>query len=183
MPMARRVKEHIRKARESCLSAVAAYNYPVREFKTGTYIVLVIIAWTSLFHAIYYRRGEKPWVVASGTGKGTRYAKVGYDYKHWDLATSIRRFYGADNSPIRDNLRFLIGLRDQIEHRHMPELDHVVFGECQAALFNFEETLVTEFGLEHAINASLTLSLQFSRWLPDERLHAMIRSQCSASSM
>lgn len=181
MRMPRRVEEHIRKARESCLSAVAAYNDPVREFKTGTYIVLMVIAWTSLFHAIYYRRREKPWVVASGTGKGTRYERVRSDYRHWNLATCMGRYYGADNPPTRDNLRFLIGLRDQIEHRHMPELDHVVFGECQSALFNFEEVLVAEFGLERAVNASLTFSLQFSRWLPDARLDAMQQLRRSAA--
>ena len=57
----------------------------------------------------------------------------------------------------------------------------MVFGECQAALLNFEEVLVTEFGLERAINASLTFSLQFSSLLPDARLRAMQQLRRSAA--
>ncbi len=69
----RSAKEHLTKARESCLAAVAAYNNPTAEFRTGTYIVLMMIAWTSMFHAIFYKRRTKPWqrTEKSGSGKGT----------------------------------------------------------------------------------------------------------------
>ena len=56
----------------------------------------------------------------------------------------------------------MVGLRNKIEHRSMPELDLHVFGECQACLFNFEDVLIKEFGAKKAINESLALALQFS---------------------
>ena len=47
--LSKRVHEHLTKARESALAAVAAYNNPSAHFRSGTYIVLMIIAWTALF--------------------------------------------------------------------------------------------------------------------------------------
>ena len=37
-----KVREHLAKARESCLAAVASYNNPTTRFRTGSYIVLMI---------------------------------------------------------------------------------------------------------------------------------------------
>ena len=55
------VKENLSKARDAALAAVEIYNKPAIDFRAGNYIVLMVIAWTALFHAIFYRRGTKPW--------------------------------------------------------------------------------------------------------------------------
>jgi hypothetical protein len=44
----------IMKSRESMLSAVQIYNNPLILFKTESFIVLSLIAWTYLLHS-YYR--------------------------------------------------------------------------------------------------------------------------------
>jgi hypothetical protein len=49
------------KARDSALLAVEMYNKPAIKFKSGGYIVLMTIAWTALFHAIFFRKGIKPY--------------------------------------------------------------------------------------------------------------------------
>lgn len=46
-------KELAIKAREAMLSAVQIYNNPNIQFKSETFIVLSIIAWTYLLHAYY----------------------------------------------------------------------------------------------------------------------------------
>ena len=102
----RKSLEHLAKARESCLAAVAAYNNPTVEFRSGTYIVLIIIAWTSLFHAIFYRRRVKPWRVKSGEGKGTRYDRIGSDARHWDLYECLRRYFPSEWNPYRKTCAF-----------------------------------------------------------------------------
>jgi len=43
------------KARESSLLAVQAYNNPLTTFRTSAYLVLMNIAFTALFHAIFER--------------------------------------------------------------------------------------------------------------------------------
>ena len=45
----------------------------------------------------------------------------------------LSSIYGANSPPARKNLEFLLGLRNKIEHRHLPELDSGLYGECQAA--------------------------------------------------
>lgn len=176
-----RVREHLAKARESALAAVAAYNNPTAHFRSGTYIVLMIIAWTALFHAVAYQRGQRPWVILKGKGRGTRYDRANGDYRHWDLHHCLNFYFGGDASPVAANLRFLIGLRDRIEHRDMPELDAEVFGECQASLINFERLIIEEFGEHYAINTSLVWSLQFSYTSPPELRHARDRLRKSAA--
>lgn len=85
--------QHLEKARSSALCAVEIYNKPGMAFRTRTYVVLMVIGWTALFHAIFYRRKLKPWYVTSGTGHGTRYVKVDGETKHWELNECLKRYY------------------------------------------------------------------------------------------
>jgi hypothetical protein len=50
-----------------------------------------------------------------------------------------------------------------------PNLDPALYGECQAALLNFERVLTQEFGDAYALAESLAVSLQFSRVTPEAR--------------
>jgi hypothetical protein len=136
-------------------------------------VVLAIIAWTALFHAIFYKRRMKPWYKKAGTNpRGDRYVRVDGDPKHWDLAECIRQFYGSNNTPERKNLEFLIGIRNKIEHRHLPELDAGLYGECQAALLNLEALISSEFGTRYALSEQLAVSLQFTGLVPTEKKKA-----------
>ena len=94
--------------------------------------------------------------------------RVDGDPKHWDLTEYLRQFYGSDNPPERKNLEFLIGLRNKIEHRHIPELDPGLYGECQAALLNLEALIAGTFSARFALSEQLAVSLQFSGLVPAE---------------
>jgi hypothetical protein len=166
------VRDNIEKCRSSAVAAVDAYNRPGPRFRTAQYVILIIMAWTALFHAIFYRKGRRPWFRKMGTGTGVRYVKVDGEPKHWDVTECLRQFFGEKNPPERKNLEFLIGLRNKIEHRHLPELDPALYGECQAALLNLEALLVQEFGQKYALVDQLAVSLQFSQTLPEKKLKA-----------
>jgi hypothetical protein len=145
------VRDNIEKARSSALAAVDAYNRPGPRFRTAQYLVLIIIAWIGAFHAIFYKRGKRPWYRKQSSGTGVRYFKVDGEPKHWDLSECVKQYFGDKHPPERKNLEFLIGLRNKIEHRHLPELDPALYGECQSALLNLEELLVQEFGQKWAL--------------------------------
>ena len=162
------VKDNIEKCQMSALAAVEAYNRPGKRFRTAQFLVMIIIAWTALFHAIFYRRNIKPWFKA----RNGRYIRVDGDPKHWDITECLKQYYGSDNPPVRKNLEFLIGLRNKIEHRNLPELDASLYGECQAALLNLEELLVDSFGEKYALMEQLAVSLQFSSTTPTEKRKA-----------
>jgi len=153
----RQVKAALEKACDSAILAVEVYNKPAIKFKSGGYIVLMVIAWTSLFHAIFLRRKTKPFYRKSNR----RFEKIDGDFKHWELDECLRRYYAAaTNDPVRKNLEFFILLRNKIEHRSMPQLDSTIFGECQAMLLNFDEILEREFGAKYCLRESLSFALQ-----------------------
>jgi hypothetical protein len=170
-----RARDNLDKCRAAAVAAVDAYNRPGPRFRTAHFIVLIVIAWGALFHAIFYMRGRRPWYQkkAGRTAKGTRYVKVDGEPKHWDLAECVAQFFREKAPPERKNLDFLIGLRNKIEHRHLPELDPVLYGECQASLINLEELIVQEFGAKWGLADELQVSLQLSSIIPDEKRKAL----------
>lgn len=176
----REVKATLQKAQESALLAVETYNRPGTLFRSGAYIVLMAIAWTALFHAMFLKGRVKPFHVIVKQGRYVRYQKVDGDNKAWELAECVRQFYKGDNSPVRKNLEFFVGLRNKIEHRSMPQLDDQIFGECQALLLNFEALLASEFGDNYSLNESLAVSLQFSTITPSGKAEALRRIQTKA---
>jgi len=151
--------EALTKARDSALLAVEVYNKPAIAFRSGGFIVLMIIAWTSLLHAVAYARGRKPWHKAKG-----RYVREDdNEPRHWELRECLRFYFEDDNPPIRKNLEFFALLRNRIEHRSMPALDAKIFGECQAMVIGFDQLLEREFGSKYKLDHMLPFSLQFGR--------------------
>jgi hypothetical protein len=61
------VSDNLAKCQAAALAAVDAYNRPGPRFRTAQFIVMIIIAWTALMHAIFYRRGRRLWKPESGT--------------------------------------------------------------------------------------------------------------------
>ena len=167
------VKAHVDKARESAILAVETYNRPGALFRSGGYVVLMVIAWTALFHSIFLRDKVKPFYVKARRGRYVRYEKIDGDYKGWELSECIRQYYKDENPPVRKNLDFFIGLRNKVEHRSMPQLDDQIFGECQALLLNFETLLSKEYGDQYSLNGSLAVSLQFSTITPEGKARAL----------
>jgi hypothetical protein len=157
------VKALLEKARETALLAVETYNRPTASFRSGAYVVLMNIAWTSLFHAMFLRKGTKPYYRKPGS---RRYDRIEGEPRRWELKECLQQHYKANNPAARRNLEFFIGLRNKIEHRSLAQIDPEVFGECQAMLLNFESLLVSEFGDRYAIRGSLTFALQFTQVIP-----------------
>lgn len=165
---------HLEKARTAAIAAIEVYNKPGSQFRTAHFIVLITIAWTALFHSVFFERGVKPYY-SKGSGTGTRYDRVDGEYKHWDLTECLKKYYGDQNPPERSNIQFLIGLRNRIEHREIPEFEPTLYGECQSTVMNFEDILTKEFGAELALTDQLQLALQFSRASSEEQAAATRR--------
>ena len=49
--------ELLKKSQEAALAAIKVFNDPLVQFKSETYIVLMVIAWTYLLHAYYRGKG------------------------------------------------------------------------------------------------------------------------------
>ena len=150
------VKKCLEKSRDSALVAVETYNKPAIKFKSGGYIVLMVISWIALFHAIFFRQKKKPY-----HKKNNRFVKKDGDYCYWGLSTCITKYFGADvNNPIRKNLEFFVPLRNMVEHKSIPEIDSDIFAECQAMLLNYDKIMEKEFGTKYCLRESLSFALQ-----------------------
>ena len=154
----KKVKMCLTKSRESALLAIETYNKPAITFKSGAYIVLMQIAWTALFHAIFFKRKIKPFYRKKNSN---RFEKKEGDYCYWELRTCLKEYYATDtNHPIRKNLEFFIPLRNKIEHKSLPEIDGDIFAECQASLLNYDKIVSEEFEPKYCLRESLSFSLQ-----------------------
>ena len=131
----------------SALLAVEIYNKPRTAFRSECYIVMMIIAWTKLFHAHFHTTIADKYYYKKPNG---RYKRIDGERKAWELAQCIKK-YGKLDKATESNLNFFLKLRNKIEHRHVQkrELDTILFGECQALLFNYESMLIRLFGEEY----------------------------------
>lgn len=154
--------ELIKKSREAALAAVQIFNNPSITFKAESYVVLMIISWTYLLHA-FYRSQKVTYRYYEQRGKRKVYDKTKNGaYKYWEL----ERCLNDDKSPIdkdtANNLRFLIGLRHEIEHQMTSRIDDVLSARFQACCLNYNRYIKALFGDKHGIEKHLSFSLQFS---------------------
>jgi len=171
------VSELLDKAKQSALMAVELFNKPTAEFRVQSFIMLMHVAWNSLFLAIFHRGGVKPFYRQSN---GYFFVRVHGEKKAWDLAKCIREYWGPNTDAVRKNLEFFMGLRHKIEHyRDQPALVGITFGECQSLVTNFERVLVDEFTEAHALTDRLSLSIQLSAFRNPERKNAILSAQRS----
>lgn len=146
---------------DSALLAVEIYNKPRTEFNVENYIVLMMIAWTKLFHAYFQSTiGDKYFYKEKNQHN---YKLINGERKAWELTECINA-YSLLSEPVRKNLEFFIGIRNKIEHRYWEcsTASILLFGECQSLLYNYENLLISLFGDEYSINTSLAYALQFS---------------------
>lgn len=161
--------ELIAKSREAALCAIRVFNDPHVSFKSETYIVLMSIAWTYLLHA-HYRRKNIEYRYFSQAGKKRKFdrTKLGA-FKYWELERCLNDKHSPIDKDAANNLRFLIGLRHEIEHQMTRSLDNFLSGRYQACALNYNEYLKKLFGKRFGLDSYLTYSIQFVE-LSEEQL-------------
>ncbi|MCH9031998.1 MAG: DUF3644 domain-containing protein [candidate division Zixibacteria bacterium] len=154
--------ELISKSREAVLAAVQIFNNPNISFKAESYIVLMIIGWTYLLHAYYREKGvEHRYFKQRGQRRRFDRTKKGA-FKYWELEQCLREKLSPIDKDTSNNLRFLIGLRHEIEHQMTTRIDDLLSARFQACCLNFNTYIQKLFGEELGIDKHLSFSLQFS---------------------
>jgi len=154
--------ELIQKSIESMLTAVQVFNNPNIQFKSESFIVLSIIAWTYLLHA-YYRNKKIDYRYFEQKNKRKKFdiTKNGA-HKYWELERCLNDKRSPINNESASNLRFLIGLRHEIEHQMTTKIDDLLSARFQACCLNYNHYLKTLFTKQKGIERYLSFSLQFS---------------------
>jgi hypothetical protein len=161
--------ELVTKSREAALSAIRTFNDPQVQFKSETFIVLMVIAWTYLLHA-YYRSKRIEYRYFEQGPKRRKFdtTKQGA-FKYWELERCLNEKQSPIDKDTANNLRFLIGLRHEIEHQMTRSLDAWLGGRYQACALNYNEYVKKLFGARCGLDRHLTLCIQFVE-LTEEQL-------------
>ena len=153
--------ELLSKSREATLSAVQTFNNPLTTFKTESFIVTMVIAWTYLMHAYFraqvidYRYYDK------GPKRRKFHRTKSGGFRHWDLERCLNDKACPLGPNVKNNLRFLIGLRHEIEHHGSAGVDERLTGRYLACCLNYEEAVTRLFGDQHSLSDVLAFPLQF----------------------
>jgi len=155
-------QELLRKSREAALAAVQIFNNPNITFKSEIYIVLMHIAWIYLFHAYYKNKGvEYRHYKKKNVRKRYDRTKHGA-YKYWELERCLNDEKNPVDKDTANNLRFLIELRNEIEHQMTTHIDDFLSARFQATCLNYNYYIKELFGKGYGIDKYLSFSLQFS---------------------
>ncbi len=155
-------EELLAKSREAMLCAVSIFNNPNIQFKSESFIVLSNIAWMYLLHA-YYREKNIEHRYFKQTGKIRRFDKTKKGaFKYWELERCLDEKKCPIDNISKQNLKFLIGLRHEIEHQMTTKIDEYLSARFQACCLNYNSYIKQFYGDNYSIDQYLSFSLQFS---------------------
>lgn len=145
------------KAREAMIAAVHTFNGAGLHFRAELFIVTCVIAWTYLLHAYYKREGVdyryKKGGVVEKTPSGAE--------KYWELGQCLAHGGCPLDKGTVNNLKFLVEIRHEIEHRMTDQIDDALSAKLQACCINFNDAIKGLFGDEFALEKRLPIALQF----------------------
>ena len=150
------------------LAAVQIYNNPNITFKSEAFISLAVIGWTYLMHA-YYRSQKINYRHYHMKGNRKEYDRTKHGaYKHWELERCLNDKNCPLDAATQANLRFLIGIRHEIEHQMTDKIDEYISAKLQACAINFDFYITKLFGDKYKLSDELALSIQFSPVTPEQ---------------
>ena len=151
----------LQNSREAALNAVQTFNNPLTTFKAETFIVLMNIAWMYLLHAYFRREGVEYRYHTSGPKRRKFDRTKSGAYKYWELERCLNDDACPLDRPTKLNLKFLIGLRHEIEHHQSAGADERFSGRYLACCLNFERYICELFGERYSLDAAVAITLQF----------------------
>ncbi|WP_407645307.1 DUF3644 domain-containing protein [Halothiobacillus diazotrophicus] len=133
--------ELLTKSRESMLTAVQIFNNPNVQFKSESFIVLSNIAWTYLLHAYYRSKNiDYRYHEIKRLRKKFHKTKMGA-FKYWELEKCLTHDICPIDDIVKINLKFLIGLRHEIEHQMTTKIDDHLSARFQACCLNYNDSI------------------------------------------
>lgn len=149
------------KSREAALNAVQTFNNPLTTFKAETFIVLMNIAWMYLLHAYYRQEDIEYRYYRKGSQRRKFDRTKSGAFKYWELERCLNDDACPLDGPTKHNLRFLIGLRNEIEHHQSAGVGQRFSGHYFACCLNYERYVCELFGERYSLGEAAAFTLQF----------------------
>ena len=164
----REIEELVLKSREAQIAAIQIFNNPAISFRAETFIVLAVISWTYLFHAFFKKRAVDYRYYREVDGRRlVDLTKEGLE-RYWELTTCLDAKQCPLAEPVKENLRYLIEVRNSVAHRLTGNIDRKVASKLQASALNFNSWLSGEFGGEYRIDSDFGVAIQMSSFSHDQ---------------
>ena len=119
------------------------------------------IAWMYLLHAYFRREGVEYRYHTSGPKRRKFDRTKSGAYKYWELERCLNDDACPLDRPTKLNLRFLIGLRHEVEHHQSAGADERFSGRYLACCLNYERYICELFGERYSLDAAVAITLQF----------------------
>mgnify|MGYP003373449828 CR=1 FL=1 len=81
----------------------------------------------------------------------------------------IRTLPSPIDSETTNNLKFLIGIRHEIEHQMTNKIDESISAKLQACSINYNYYIKNLFGKEYGVDNQLGFAIQFSPVTPEQK--------------
>jgi Protein of unknown function (DUF3644) len=146
----------VRKSVEIFKTAVLVYNNNVLSTRSETFIVLSIIAWTYLLHVRLNQKGINP---LYRNPDGTPVLVDGQE-KLWELSYCVERPEAGISAGEKANLKYLIAIRNAIEHRSAEDINDALQAKIQANALNFLKYVKEKFGEKYDFSQDLAFAIQ-----------------------
>ncbi len=157
--------ELLLKAREAMIAAVNTFNSLGLMFRSELFIVTAIIAWTYLMHAWFKKQGIDFRYKKNGAAQTTKNGAEMF----WELGRCLKHAKCPLPGGTKTNLKFLLELRHEIEHKSTDRIDDALSAKLQACCLNFNDAIKTEFGPQYALERRLPIALQFVSFNADQQ--------------
>lgn len=145
-------------ATEAMKSAVANFNNPSNVWKSETFCVNAVTAWTYLTHA-WFMKEE---VAFHHVKDDAQPVLIDGRPKLWELSKCIEQEEIDLCQPIKSNLKYLVYIRNAISHEGSSHLQRFLEPKFQACAINFNTKMCEWFGSEFDISDSLSIALSFA---------------------
>jgi Protein of unknown function (DUF3644) len=139
--------ERLVRSREAMIPAVQIFNSASLKFKSEVFSVLSNIAWTYLLHEYYDRKG----------------VPLVHEGRSMVLSQMLDRHDCPLNKGVKDNLRSIKILRDQVEHLLLGPADTKWYSLFQACCLNYDKAICELFGPLLTLSHDLSFALQFAK--------------------
>ena len=115
-----------------------------------------------IFYA-HYRSNNVEYRYFTQNGKKRNFSKTKHGAsKYWELERCLNETNCPIDKDTANNLRFLIGLRHEIEHQMTTRIDDILSAKFQACCLNYNDYIKKLFDPNLGIERHLSFSLQFS---------------------
>lgn len=148
-----RWRHTLNEAKRLALKAMDEYNSSTGNY--GDFVGTMVRSWLYLLQA-EFQRDKIDYRYKDQKGKPI---VIDGELKLWDVLRSAKERFPATNDPIRINLELFIALRNKVEHRYEHALKAAAGGRAHALVINFEQELVSQFGVDHSLADQLRFPL------------------------